>query len=158
MKFRSNFLSSQSSKTASNVPSFEALLEAYEGDVTPEDRARYDYHVRDLNKLTFPLTLYRHIFVNSLNDIQLEGIGRYWSNDETLAFSHNANEENGDIEVMLRAVVTPAEIDWMDTAYARIVFGEDEAEVSIAPGTPLNVTGIKVNGEWQTPPKGVQTA
>jgi ribosomal protein S18 acetylase RimI-like enzyme len=147
------------------IPTFKQLLNEYGGDITKDDKASYDYYVPILSKLKFPLTIYRQIYVNSLDDIKLRGkgkkpgLGRFWADKESLACSHNADEDSGDIEVLLRAVVQPTDIDWLDTFYARIVYGEDEAEISIAPGTPLNVTGMRVNkSKWQVPPPGVKTA
>jgi GNAT superfamily N-acetyltransferase/RNA:NAD 2'-phosphotransferase (TPT1/KptA family) len=145
--------------TPSWIPSFESLLEEYIGEITEEDKGRYNHHIQALSALIFPLTIYRHILVNSINDIHFDGLGRFWATDESLAISHNADENSGDVEVMLRAVVNPDEIDWMDTVYARIIFGENEDEISIAPGTTINVTGMRVDkGEWQTPPVGMKTA
>jgi hypothetical protein len=138
-------------KASSDIPSFQKMCEIYEGEVTEEDEGRYNYHIKAVNNLQFPLVVYRHMFVKDKESIRLEGSGRFWATNAELAFSHNGPEDDShDQGYMLRAIVQKDQVDWEDTLFARIVYGEDEDEISIAPGTTIKLTGIKVDeGQWE---------
>lgn len=98
--------------------------------------------------LPSPITLYRSIFVNSMEEISYEhGLGESWSynKDSALNFAKNQNRGN----VLLTAQATSDDVDWKRTVDLHFEFsqsydGYDEDEIHVK--NPENL--FNVRAEW----------
>jgi len=151
------------------LPSFEQLKDSYaEGDadwdnpsdqpddgITDEDEAAYTRAIAKCQALTFPLTVYHTLDVESIDEVKPKEFGVYWSTTEKAPLPYNGGR------FTVQAQITNSnDVDWMGTVYANTVFANEE-EIRVQSGALLRVLGVQMRpdynpdppaGKWQKPP------
>lgn len=162
-------------KTASFWPSFEEFLEfaangsgdiinRLYGELTddvyanpPEEekesylRNRYARAVEKLQKLTFPLPVYRKVRLKDMNNLRTEGVGTSWSTNRRKAQVIYGTLTPGK-DYLLSAEINQDAVDKMDTIYWRMSpIGDDEDEVRLIQGAQVHDLHIWKNKEGWKP-------
>jgi hypothetical protein len=118
---------------------------------------RYYDAVVNHERSTFPRDLYRAVTLKGgIDGLKTQGVGIYWAFDENRADAHWGEFGVGYQKYILRAKVPETVVDWRRTILANIdpSTGDDEAEVTLIPGSRFELTGWKIQGprsEWQMP-------
>lgn len=97
------------------------------------------------------MTIYRHLYVDEdrISDILTDSeipLGEYWT------CVNQVVDGWGDIDkcsVFIEASVALSDINWKTTILRNMnyVYGDDEVEIALSPGTPVLVNSISVEGE-----------
>ena len=92
------------------VPSAKLMLKAKLSNIDDEE---WDKVLDFVNSLSFPLTIYRGLKVDNINEINLNDIGVNWTVDDTLFFAPNSAFKNSNY--IIQAVITEDDVDWAET-------------------------------------------
>jgi len=105
-----------------------------------EDRVSdYFYKYQELkDKQSFPI--YRAIWADSVDDIDLDDIGIFWSFEKNGAKPQN--KVNGDQIFILTANVSPDQLDWESGFLSYFHYGEDQWEANLGVNQEIEITEI----------------
>lgn len=122
---------------------------------------RYYNATHELNSWTFPMTVYREITLQKIEDLRTQKIGDAWSYDERAASAHWGQFGQGYKKFLLIAKITENNIDWETTLLLNLdpSLGEEEKEVRLKEGTNFELVGYKEErGEAVSKPMTVTAA
>jgi hypothetical protein len=88
------------------------------------------------------IELYRSIMVPSLEAIRFKDVGIYWAFDADNAEPHWGDYSTGNFEVTLTGSVATKHIDWEGSFLSYTTMGEDESEVRLDAGAPIQIMAI----------------
>lgn len=105
-----------------------------------EDRVSdYFYKYQESkDKQSFPI--YRAIWADSVDDIDLDDIGVFWSFEKSGAKPQN--KVNGDQIFILTANVSPDQLDWEAGFLSYFYYGEDQWEANLGVNQEIEIIEI----------------
>jgi hypothetical protein len=91
----------------------------------------------------FPLELYRAICVNSIEDINFDAVGIYWTDVYESAECYYGQGEGE--QYTIKALAQDKNIDWDTTLNQNMHprLGEDEREYTLKEGTKIKIIGVE---------------
>lgn len=89
------------------------------------------------------LKLWRAVSLYDIKEFNLSRVGLYWSDNRTCSSSYWS--EGGDV-YRITAEVDPDSVDWLATVIQRFMYGDQECEITLRPGT--KVTLIEYKAEY----------
>jgi hypothetical protein len=93
------------------------------------------------------VTIYRLIKLNSINDLDINEIGKHWSFERDGVGDYGEQHPNRAMMLtgkpfILEAEVNPNYIDWVYGFESFIWYGEDQWECALSPGAVVNIQKI----------------
>lgn len=129
--------------------------QALENEFVKDAETRFDDWIHKLKRLKNPVVLYRAVCLDSLDDLDRDNIGVYWSDNYDSAQCYAAYNRNQKY-FTLKAEVPLQDIDISFTLWNNLnpTLGEDEQEINILPNTKIQVVDIETEGDdgkygWQ---------
>jgi hypothetical protein len=101
------------------------------------------------------VTIYRLIKLNSINDLDINNIGKHWSFEENGVGAYGEQHPNRGMmqtgkSFILEGDVSPEYIDWIYGFSSFIWYGEDQWECALIKGTKVIINSIN-NKELEKP-------
>jgi len=148
-----------------NIDDVAEAFDAYNED--PDDihasysRDKYieliDLYVDKYNELKTQnsVTIYRLIMLNSINDLDVNNIGKHWSFEEDGVGAYGEQHPNREMmktgkSFILEGDVNPKYIDWVYGFSSFIWYGEDQWECALIKGAKVIINSIN-NKELEKP-------
>lgn len=134
--------------------SYKKFIEISEMEINNDSKEYYNNMVSLFNNLPNPLPIYRLIFVDDTNDINLHELGTSWTwdtenwDDLISSVLYDDDVENGEIVVVLSGNIDKNFIDWENTINKYITQhlyskGFDENEIVIPKSSYKNIKNLK---------------
>jgi len=93
--------------------------------------------------------IYRMVLLNTIDDLDLNNVGVFWSFDENGAGFYDI-KKTGDYLFILTATVNTNDIDWKQGFFSFLLYGKTEFDCYMKKGAPCIITHI--NGEKLSKP------
>ena len=117
-----NFKQFVNENTNTQFPiSHEKFIEISEMEVNDVSKNFYNEMVLLFNNLPNPLPIYRLIFVDDTDDINLKELGTSWTwdtknwDDLISSVLYDDDVENGDITILISGIIDKQYVNWEDT-------------------------------------------
>ena len=162
------FLSNYETARKYAYDNIDDVAEAFDDyDENPDDihasysRDKYveliDLYVDKYNELKTQntVTIYRLIMLNSINDLDINNIGKHWSFEESGVGAYGEQHPNRGMmqtgkPFILEGDVSPKYIDWVYGFSSFIWYGEDQWECALIKGSKVVINSIN-NKELEQP-------
>jgi len=134
--------------------SYEKFIEISEMEVNDVSKNFYNEMVLLFNNLPNPLPIYRLIFVDDTDDINLKELGTSWTwdtknwDDLISSVLYDDDVENGDITVLISGYIDKMYVNWEDTINKYLtqhLYSKDfdENEIVIPKSSYGNIKNLK---------------
>lgn len=155
-----SFLSNYDTATKYAYDNIDGVAEAFDDyEEDPDDiqasysRDKYieliDLYVDKYNELKTQntVTIYRLIMLNSINDLDINNIGKHWSFEESGVGAYGEQHPNRGMMktgkfFILEGEVNPKYIDWIYGFNSFIWYGEDQWECALIKGAKVVINSI----------------
>lgn len=89
------------------------------------------------------ITIYRLLRLNTIDDLELDDIGKYWSFDESGVgdYGSGTREFKGDEKFILTGLVNPKNIDW-EYGFTSYLYYPNQSECALKSGTKVKIIAI----------------
>jgi hypothetical protein len=115
-------------------------FEEYEDEYTDRVREYHSEHRRHAGK---PVTVYRGVLLDAIEDLDMSRLGIFWS-----FYIHTAKPQNGKGAHVftLEAVAPYSSIDWEQGLYSFVLYGKEQWECYVSPRSEVQVLRVWKDG------------